>query len=209
MPDRLTIVTAYSDQPLLDTAGEPLGVAPADFLKLWFRNTLFPDNKYALHHRVCVINAGGKEPADKLGLDWIAAERLTAEGDDAWTASFVLACLLAHHNGSDLLFKSLDCLAFGPWIDRLYSELAGAHVVGDQSLMLVKCEGLLPLAGQLLTLKGNFAAKIGQITESTGNVAGTLMGVGKDRPINFDSKPFYVSRLSAAELVELRKRKLV
>jgi hypothetical protein len=224
---KLTIVTGYYEGGLHAADTSRVNTTPQDFFKIWHKNTsIIP------HTKIYVVNAGVTPLGH--GCEWINAENLGHARTmnqrqllGGWSASLITGCLLAYHNQSDLLFKEQDCLAFGPYLERLYEEIGtmgmitgrrnqtgAARGLTAQSLILIRRDFLLDFMHHYLSIKSpdailNPEHKFDAIEQRTGAVAHTAMGFDRDRPINFDALPFYAQQWSDAELAELVRRGMV
>jgi hypothetical protein len=208
----------------------PAGQAHRDFFKIWAENnrrTIAPKATY-------IISAAGKPFLDDGVHQWITAENLghvmqmpEQQVLGGWSASFLMSCLIAYHNKADLIYKEQDCLAFGPWVQRLYEEIGNAGMItgkmnttGDaagllaQSLLLVRHGFLLPMIGLYCSIQQTDRQvvpehKFNFIAQRTNAVRQTTMGCDRSRPIPFDDPAFYVQQLTTEEIAELRARKLI
>lgn len=233
-PHKYIIVTGFADSG----KSEPKlgGLSAIRFFPIWMKNTR---SDYRLIPKIYVVSSS-RTVGSFRNIEWINAgadlghlgnlpqgQQLTG-----WSASFLMGCLLAFHNRADLIYKEQDCLAFGPWLDRLYDEIgdhgmitghrndtggndAGGPAAGltAQSLVLVKNRYLLPFVTRYLSIpetdgeicnesKFDLIARDGETTQTT-------MGYDRSRPVNYSDEAFYMQQISAAELESLRERGLV
>jgi hypothetical protein len=145
-----------------------------------------------------------------------------------WSACFVTGLLLAYQNNADLVLKESDALAFGPWIDRLYSEIGDKGVITGhpngpgpavgllaQSLVLVRYRYLLEFASRFLAIKGSDGQpateaerKFERMARETGEFAQASFGYDRTRPVNYNDEVFYMQQITAEEMAELKRRGL-
>lgn len=146
-----------------------------------------------------------------------------------WSASVLTLALLAYQNETDLIYKEQDCLAFGPWVERMYSELGdGQMIFGkkhesapfmpcSQSLFLIKHAFLLTFISDYLALgtdadHGNLPeTKFVRIEEKHGTekIKRISWGCDRERPIPYDADVFYCQQIQPDEMQELKKRGLI
>jgi hypothetical protein len=139
-----------------------------------------------------------------------------------WSMGVMTLALLAYQNETDFIYKEQDCLAFGPWVERLYSEC------GDKKVCFGK-NGLMTCAQSLFLVKHDFIPEFVRSYLGTGPDAATMpetkfsnmakvnqpnwtqfgFGVDRDRPIPWDDEVFYAQHLTRNELGELSKRGLI
>lgn len=144
-----------------------------------------------------------------------------------WSAGLLLGCLICYHDKVDMIYKEQDCLAFGPWVQRLYAEI-GAHPMisgrpntGEgghggltaNSLILIRWESLLDFvakySGDVRGDADHYPEKKFDDLFAERFLTRTTMGYDRSRPIGYDDPTFYAQQLTEAELVELRKRNLI
>lgn len=230
---KYSIVTGYHRSP--ETVSEYNGLSGPDEYRLWLRNTL----KYAKPERIYVVN-GGVDPIRLESSDksiWFNQQKNLGTHADAsdyrflcgWSAGILLGAMLCYHDGVDMLYKESDCLAFGPYVDRLYCELDEAHAANmifgqrnwnngaaghsAQSLTLIRWNFLPTFIKRYLTLIPNdrdmvTEAKFDEI-EKQGSVTRTTMGCDRSRPILYDDECFYSQHLTLDELAQLSKSGLL
>jgi hypothetical protein len=221
------IVSGYSSGGLHDTEGKRSLWSPDLFLAKWTKNTYLhahPLNTY-------VISSDSPPPENGLLIVRVAdlghVQNMPSEQRlSGWSAALLTGCLLAYQSNADLIFKEQDCLAFGPWVDRLYNEIGTAPFITGktnsggqangllaQSLMLVQNSALLPFVSTYLSITTSDRDlwpehKVKLIGAKLG-IAHTSMGYDRSRPINYADKAFYAQQWSDAELNELDNRKMV
>lgn len=129
------------------------------FFEVWLDNV----NKYANPEKVFVVCAGGARPTVAAGCQIhdcrgdLGHIRDKHHGKNnypftGWAGGMMLGALAAYNDCCDFIYKEQDCLAFGNWVDQLYTDLGpmGAGVLGrglnpphdqlksSQSLFLVR-----------------------------------------------------------------------
>ena len=129
--------------------------------------------------------------------------------------------MLAYHNRCDLIFKEQDCLAFGPWIDRLYAEIGQAELSAARSMTQTApraywrnrwswsaiasfsasrrstCRS--PRAAPRSAAKTNSRGSAPCPIDGSPSMALTSMGFDRSRPVDYD-RPFYMQQVTADEL---------
>lgn len=201
-----------------------------DFFATWHANTM----KYAKPERVIVMASGGNKIQGAPG-QWIHLDGDIGHTHDlsngrkpyhwcGWSIALVNLALLAYANECDFIFKEQDVLAFGPWVDRMYSEIGEAGMIFGKA----KC---MPAVQSLLLCKHWFIPRFVELYMGTGSeqlkenegelkfmrleqqhpklFARYSFGYDRDRPINYDDDVFYAQHLQPAEMDELRLRKLI
>lgn len=203
------------------------GKTSADFFKTWMTNTL----RFSVPTDIVVVNAASK-PLASLGGTWLnmmhnyGHVKAMAPGEKygGWWLGFMMSALTAYHHDADFIYKEQDCLAFGPWVDRLYEDGRTAHVVVgrfnhkyriEQSLVLVRRKFIPELIMMYLSINDTDVnlrpeLKFLQIMSTRpGCMVCTSMGCGRNRPIPYNDKCFYAQKLSASELGFLASRQLI
>jgi tetratricopeptide (TPR) repeat protein len=200
--------------------------APEDFFRLWYDNTI----KYAKPHRIYVINAASK-PVDYGDCRWInLSENLghvsgmsRRQQLGGASLSHLLGCMLAYLERADFIYKEQDCLAFGDYIERLYTEIGPAGFITGRtnengpaagllgiSLLLGKLAFLPEFIARYASLRSSDVDLVPEfkIAEMT-RLARTQMGYDRSRPFNLRDPGFYVQKLTAEELTTLRGAGLI
>jgi len=192
-----------------------------DFFDTWWDNTM----KYTKTdpNNIFIINSNGYYPNPKKGK-WIDMcgnlGHITENYKipfDGYQMSVMIAALIAHASNKDLIFKDQDCLVYGDWVSQLYADaksqnklallgqLKSDPVMGiENCLMFIKKEFLLEFvfALQYVTkqqlvrpllpeLKMRFM-KEKMLSKHIGFMS---FGYGRDRPINYNDKVFYVQQI--------------
>jgi hypothetical protein len=213
-----TIGTGYYDHP-----------TSASLFKMWMANT----KRFSQPSDIVVVNAAGRS-READGGTWLNMRRnyglaLKLEKGEkycGWWLSFMLSALVAYHNGDDFIYKEQDCLAFGPWVDRLYTDAVRANtaaVVGqlkheyqvEISLVLVRRRSVLMLIDRYLSIPDTDfelrpELKFLYIMKNQPNLVSYMtMGCGRNRPIPYDASCFYAQKITEQELSELSSRGLL
>lgn len=151
-----------------------------------------------------------------------------------WTMSTLMGALTAYSCNCDLIYKEQDCLAFGDWVPLLYSVLNNDIVMTtgrlsddlpfriEQSLFGMKRDFLIEFVRTYLAQKApdwevvpehKWAAMVDK--EFKGRFEYLPFGYGRNRPINYDDKIFYMQHdphhrlISDEEFRELKIRELI
>jgi len=151
-----------------------------------------------------------------------------------WTMSTLLGALIAYSNNCDLVYKEQDCLAFGPWAETLGNVLRDGIKITtgklssdlpfkvEQSLFGVKYDFLLEFVSSYLSIPQPDSEMVPehkwhQLIEGEWKekFAWLPFGYGRQRPVNYDDKVFYVQHdphsrsISNEEFNKLKERKLI
>ena len=140
------------------------------------------------------------------------------------TATFLAVCGIAYANECDFIYKEQDCLAFGPWVTKLYCELGGAgmifgrcRVLGSaQSLFLVRHHFLPTFMAHLIQSgseqdprnlpEHKFTRLMAEMPEC---VRYCSFGYDRDRPLNMDDGCWYAQKFTSEELKQLEAMRLI
>lgn len=142
-----------------------------------------------------------------------------------WSAAIMALAWIAYCNESDLIYREADCLAFGPWVDKIYEDCGDAMVCFGstdnmpcaQSLFLVKHEYIPEFTKLYLQLgtdahdfhlpEWKFAALEKAWPEYWKRFT---FGVDRARPDGWmDQRPMYVQHLTQGELEEMKRRGMI
>lgn len=141
-----------------------------------------------------------------------------------WSGIMLTLALMAYNMECDYIFKEQDCLAFGPWVDRLYAELGdGGMIFGKssqmpvaQSLFLVKHRTIPSFVREyLLQLNDRLVESLPEAKFANmrlhhpDQIKQFSFGYDRDRPINYDDPVFYAQKWTPAELMEIERRGLI
>lgn len=200
------------------------------FYPIWYNNTL----KYSNPERIIVLASGNCRVPDARG-QWITLAGDLGHTHDlsngrkpyhwcGWSITLVTGLLLAYANECDAIFKEQDVLAFGPWVDRMYSEIGDKGMIfgkanvapAVQSLVLCK-HWFIPEFVRLYMgtgseqLKENEGElKFARLEQENPNLFGRYsFGYDRDRPINYEDEVFYAQHLNPQELQEMKQRNLI
>lgn len=142
---------------------------------------------------------------------------------EACPASIMLCAWAAYLDECDFIFKEQDCLAFGPWVDRLYSdcgELCGVfgrcRLMGSAcSLFLIRHSSIPQFCADYIStgplniqslMEHKFMSLANRFPKRWGYHS---MGVDRDRPLPFNDEAWYAQQFTHAEMLELGRRNLV
>lgn len=147
----------------------------------------------------------------------------------SWSASMLALAMLAYDDEADFVYKESDCLAFGPWIRKMYEDMGDGEIVfgpkhtsapwmpASQSLFLVR-HRWIPMFVQSYLGMGTDGdpqnlgeAKFQRLEErfGTDKVRRLSFGFDRCRPIQYEDHVFYVQQISDEEMDELRRRELI
>jgi hypothetical protein len=146
-----------------------------------------------------------------------------------WSAAMLALALIAYNDESDLLYIEEDCLAFGPFIERMYQDMGdGSLVFGpkhqsapwqvcSQSLFLVRFEFIPKFVAAYISMgkdgdKDNLGEmKFVRMEEQFGKdvVKRLSFGFDRERPIRYEDEVFYAQQITPDELAELKRRQLI
>lgn len=205
----------------------------AEFFRTWYANTA----KIIPASDIHILSVGRSEPASDFGI-WIELEGNLGHTHDltngrkpyewcGWSMGFFTLAMLAYCNESDFCYKEQDCLAFGPWLDRMYSDLGNKNCVfGDskhrdtqacaQSLVLVR-HYFIPEFVRLYLGTGDERIKENECElkfarlekEHPDHFCRLSFGVDRDRPLPFDAEVWYAQHFTESEMLELIGRRLI
>lgn len=225
MMNRYLIGTGYHN------SGKPKPVS----LPMWYENTL----RHARPRDVIVLaDSGSFIPPSILGAIKI---RLTGDlgsfmavwrGEkphkfNGWMGAVLAMAMVAYCDESDFIFKEEDCLAFGPWVDRLYEELGdGGIIFGrkhqgppwmacSQSLFLVRHSYIPEFCRLILSSPAqNTEAELGEskfmrITAENPAWRQCSFGFDRERPFSTEDPVFYVQQLTVEEVEHLKAAALI
>lgn len=141
-----------------------------------------------------------------------------------WSGAIMALALIAYNNESDLVFLEADCLAFGPWIERLYADAEGLQMVFGRSKMM-PCEQSLVLIKHAFIpefvrryIEGADERNVRDLPENrfirlmrqTPSLIGQhSIGPGRDRPLPLTRDVWSAQKFTPQELLTLRANGLV
>ena len=139
------------------------------------------------------------------------------------TSTFLSLASLAYANECDLVYKEQDCLAFGPWVQRLYTEIGdGGMIFGKgkllsaQSLFLIRHWHLPWFIAQLVNqgserdvanLPEHKFSRMALINPE--HVKQFSFGYDRDRPYDIKDEVWYAQKFTPAELRQLSEAGLI
>jgi hypothetical protein len=205
-----------------------------DMERLWIKNIdrsdIWPDRCVAIFEGGFLgIKHGGLETIELKGdLGHIGSHLNNSKPHHltGWSASVCALAMLAYVNESDFIYRESDCLAFGPWVSRMYKDCEGAEFVFGpkmtsapwmscaQSLFLIKHHFLPAFVSVFLSLPPDRQMlgedKFVYVENCYPHLTKRLtFGVDRQRPIPWDDEVFYAQQFTSEELAECRKRNLL
>ena len=221
--NRYVICTGFFARPEdMDKAGK--------FFRVWYANTY----RYSKPDRVIVLANGGSHSIGAPG-EWIHLGGNLGHAHDlssgrkphemcGWSAALVTLAMIAYSDESDFVFKEGDCLAFGPWVERMYSEIGTRGMIfGDnkrfacsQSLILIK-HAFIPEFVRLYMAEGSEQLKANEceckfkrMEMKRPDLFGRFsFPFDRDRPLNYDLDVWYSQQNTPEELAEMKRRGLI
>ena len=67
-----------------------------------------------------------------------------------WSASVLALAMVAYNDEADFLYTEADCLAFGPWVAQMYTDLGDGDIVFGGPM---KSEPWMPRAQSLFLVR--------------------------------------------------------
>jgi hypothetical protein len=202
-----------------------------DFFCTWYKNTL----RFSEPKRITVLSDSGSLLPFKSGvmLDLNLDGNLghfmqlvngqKAYAINGWSGAIVTLALIAYCDECDFIFKEQDCLAFGPWAEKMYDELGTAKGIWgscsfmpcEQSLFLVMHDQIPQfvqhyLDGPPQNRSGEFGEdKFKRMEEKYPDQYRRFsFGCGRDRPILWDDPVFYFQQAKPEDVAEAKRRGL-
>lgn len=206
------------------------------FFNIWWDNTF----KYSNPLEVLVVNQNSPFlPNEKKGK-WIdtlynLGHVHSLDTNDyphkkfaGCSLTFMLAALYCYNSDCDLIYKEQDCLAFGDWVEKLYSDLEeknakmliGREEDSDgqssaQSILLIKHGFLLDFVKSYLSINYNDAGP-GYVRPEwkftylkniiyPNDIKFMSMGYDRARPVSFEEETYYIQQVKDYELEILSK----
>jgi hypothetical protein len=139
-----------------------------------------------------------------------------------WTVAFITGAMLAYSSGKDYIFKEQDCLAFGPWVETIYTHAQkegkeflfgnSREYIIEQSLVWIK-HSMIPRAIELyLSIPEPDSRscylpedKFVMIEQKMGSKAGRLpFEFGRNRPWIYQDV-FYIQQVMLHDLDRLEE----
>lgn len=201
------------------------------FYPIWAANTFQYSNPEQV---VVVADSGARSPVEYEAIQWLAMngdlghvyDLLSQRKDYAfcgWSMTVCITALLAYFNECDYIHKEQDCLAFGPWVEQLYEESKGKEVLTGKAEGIICAQSLFWIRHRFIPefvrmylgtgderLEENLGeVKFKRLEEKYPSDFGRYsFGYDRERPIRYDHV-FYAQKLTPAELLELRSKRLV
>lgn len=179
--------------------------------KIPYSEILLPGNLGHVHQLI-----GKEEPAKKNRFC-------------GWSAGVIALAMLAYNNETDFIYLEQDCLAFGRWLEKLYSDLGShkvafgklAHMPCAQSLFIVKHDYIPTFVALYMTSECECTLDnlpehkfMRWLQKYPGQWKQHNMGVDRDRPLPITEfinmgTPFYAQKLTDDEILELEHAKII
>lgn len=222
------VVSGYYDNVAVPTGRDmTVEIGPAEMFSIWLANT----RRWTSPSVIYVINSGAAVPSGAAG-NWVnlpinIGHHLDLVGTEAgvrfklagWSTGFVLGGMLAYAAGADYIYKKQDCLAFGPWVERLYEDLeaqgadmlVGRHgIYGvEQALMILRHGFIIDFIAQYLRMNSDAGAdyvnperKFASLMDNRfkGRMAHISFGYSRTETLLFSrlnmTDPFYLHQMS-------------
>jgi len=215
-----------------------------EFADVWMENLV----RYAnpLPEKVVVLTAGGAAPFYRRPVDTIVCPGDLGHIKDkqegrknfdlvGWTPPMIATAMIAYNAVLDFIYVEQDCLAFGPFIERMYHDLGeGDWVIGrplvtdkfvpaTQSLFLVRHAAIWRFVRDYLAMGPDINDwRMETKDRLTGERKFALMrkrapdkvkelsfGVDRDRPIPWNDEVWYAQQWKRAEFEEAKKRGVI
>ncbi len=215
----------------------PCQVIPAqEMFEAWTRTILW----HAHPSRIVLVTAGGHAPTpdDARSVDVICCDgdlgnlshKIAGKVNHdfaGWFPPFAITAMIAYNECLDFVFQEQDCLAFGPYVERMYADMGNAsaviggrvHGVGEpasQSLFLVRHAFIWQFLRDYLNEgpdddgQNRGEKKFGRMRDKRPNDIKTLsFGSDRDRPIPWDDPVISFQQPSRVEFEEAKRRKLI
>lgn len=201
---------------------------------VWLDNTL----KYTDAAAIVVMADSGSNPSvvyPRERVRWLSLPGDTGHIYDllarrkpydwcGWSMVVCATALMAYAAECDYIHKESDCLAFGPWVERMYAEAGDYGVLfgsaraarAVQSLFMVK-HWYIPEFVRLYLGAGNDSLwdnrgeeKFFRLEHEHPKWWGRYsFGYDRDRPINMADEVFYAQKLTPEELLAFERKGLV
>lgn len=195
---------------------------------IWWTNT----NRIQPEPKIVRISVGGSMPVawrdnvclrGNLGhINDLVVTKTKPHAFCGWSGAMLALALIAYCDESDFIYKEQDCLAFGPWVEKMYEELGGGNVIfgscqiqpAAQSLFLVK-HAYIPEFVRLYLSEGPDNDEENLPEHKFARLALAhdwkrfSFGYDRDRPFNVAEPVFYVQQVTPEELEILRNAGLI
>lgn len=202
-------------------------IASEWFNKIWSHNTI----KYSSG---CDINIFGPD-MPPFDIDTYTKIRIIAEYDNlghvgdylngskigrwcGWTAGVVFGMIHAYVNNTDFIYKEQDCLVFGDYISRMYTDIGNdgdivfgtcRAMVNAQSLFMVKRNAIPNVIASLAQNDDKDVLPETKFGKLPVNVKKLSFGYDRDRPFNIHDDVFYIQQITPTELDLLTSANLI
>lgn len=141
----------------------------------------------------------------------------------SWSATFAALAMIAYCDESDFIYKEQDCLAFGPWVEKMYEDLGdGGIVFGKQangdatvSLALIRHSYIPEFVSWFMgseaenTHENCAELKFKRYKESNPMARYLSFGFDRDRPLDYAAPVWYAQKFTPAELLKMREEGLI
>jgi hypothetical protein len=147
---------------------------------------------------------------------------------NGWMGAVLALALISYNDESDFIFVEQDCLCFGDWVQKLYSELGGAGVLFGRKHQTAPW---MPCSQSLFMVRHSYIPEFVRLILSTDaqNKEGELgehkfermaqehpnewkmfsFGYDRERPFNMEDAVFYIQQVTPEELDKLKEKGLV
>lgn len=196
-----------------------------DFFNIWYNNT----RKYVSENiSIEILGPHLPDISNTINTKIIAEyENLGHVGDYihgirhgrwcGWTSAIVLGLIHAYVSNVDFIYKEQDCLAFGNYIEKMYSDCDDADIVygscklmnAAQSLFLVKRNAIPDIISSLAHDDDKTVLPEYKFIRLPVRQKRLSFGYDRDRPLNMNDDVFYMQQISESELNELKEYKLI
>ena len=215
-----------------------------EFADTWMQNIIH----YArpLPDKVIVVTANNAAPFYRSPVDVIVCPGDLGHIKDkqegrknfdlvGWTPPMIATAMIAYNAVLDFIFVEQDCLAFGPWVERMYQDLGNGdwvigrplvtdkHVPATQALFLVRHAAIWRFVRDYLAFGPDINDwRMETKDRLTGERKFALMrkrapdkvkelsfGVDRDRPIPWSDPVWYCQQWKRSEFEEAKRRGIV
>lgn len=197
-----------------------------EFSKIWLRNL---DKNEDFHpEKIFVLCSRGERPPIHCGI----TDFVVCKGDlghihwpnhkhqiEGWPVALIAGLMVAYNCECDAIFVEQDCLPFGPFVTRMYSEIRdGVGIIMGklsnqpcaQGLMLIRHWMIPELAAGFLNRKIKDKNVTGEDAfaqmenEQPHKFQRFSFGYDRDRPFNVKDPVFYIQQVTTDELTSLK-----
>jgi len=191
------------------------------FYPIWWENTW----KYAKPERVIVLANGGCSILNAPG-QWIPLSGNLGHVHDlnthhkpydfsGWSTAFCTLAMLAYSDECDFIFKEQDVLAFGPWVERMYSEIGKGGMIFGRSKLFPSCQSLVLIrhwfipkfvarylgSGSQQSKEQENELKFARFRKADPDLFKQVsFGHDRDRPFNVKDEVFYLQQIKGHEM---------